>query len=43
MIWYELPPEPVVAKGCVVATVEKLEELMAVGHFDETVERESIT
>ena len=29
MSWYELPHEPMVAKGHVVAIVEKLEELMA--------------
>ena len=42
MSWYELLHEPVVAKGRVVATIEKLEVLMSVGHLDETVERESI-
>ena len=42
MSWYELSHEPKVAKGCVVSTMEKPEELMAVGHSDKTVERESI-
>ena len=45
MLWYEFPnelvvsKERVVAKGCVVATME---ELMVVGHLDETIEREII-
>ena len=42
MSWYELLHEPMVAKGHVVSTMEKPEELMSVGHLDETIERESI-
>ena len=34
--------EFVVAKGRVVATMEKAEKLMSIGHLDETIERESI-
>ena len=42
MSWYELPHEPMVVKGRMVATVEKVEELMVVRHLGETTERESI-
>ena len=42
MSLYELLHEFVFAKGHVLATVEKPEELMVIGHLDETVERESI-
>ena len=42
MSWYELPHEPMVAKGGMVATMEKIEELMTIGHLDETTEREII-
>ena len=42
MSWYELLHELVVAKGRLVATVEKPEEMMAIGHLDETAVRESI-
>ena len=42
MSCYELSHEPMVAKGRMVATMEKIEELMVVGHLDETIERESI-
>ena len=42
MSWYELLHDPVGVKGHVVATMAKPEELMSVGHLDETVERENI-
>ena len=38
----EAQHEPMVAKGRVVSTMEKLKELMLVRHLDETVKRESI-
>ena len=41
MSWYELPHEPVVAKGSMVAMMEKPDELMSVVHLDENVEKES--
>ena len=42
MSWYELQHGIFVSKGCVIAIVEKSEELMSVGHLDETIKRESI-
>ena len=42
MSWYELLHELMVAKGRMVATVEKNKELMAIGHLDEIIKRETI-